>query len=102
MDFGTCNPGSDEIKDTTNGLCGPEFQATCLNFGTKTCCSPYNYWYVAQNSPAKALIYRLLTTPCTAAIPVPIAGRDASRNTVNATRAADGSTAGGLCNQHSE
>lgn len=48
-DFGTCDPKPDEIADTTNGLCGPEFLATCLNFGTKTCCSQYNFWYVSSS-----------------------------------------------------
>ncbi|ATY64953.1 chitin deacetylase [Cordyceps militaris] len=38
-DFGTCNNVPPGTSDTTNGLCGAKFSATCLNFGSKTCCS---------------------------------------------------------------
>lgn len=41
--FGECNPTSDGVSNTTNGLCGSQFRATCANFGTKTCCSQYGF-----------------------------------------------------------
>ncbi|KAL7791552.1 carbohydrate esterase family 4 protein [Trichoderma ceciliae] len=31
------------ITDTTNGLCGVHFSATCANYGNKTCCSKYGF-----------------------------------------------------------
>ncbi|KPM43681.1 hypothetical protein AK830_g2910 [Neonectria ditissima] len=43
-DFGECNPTSEGVSDTTNGLCGSAFDATCANYGTKTCCSQYGFW----------------------------------------------------------
>ncbi|KAK7427159.1 hypothetical protein QQZ08_006272 [Neonectria magnoliae] len=43
-DFGECNPTSGDVSDTTNGLCGAAFDATCANYGTKTCCSQYGFW----------------------------------------------------------
>ncbi|KAI5465418.1 hypothetical protein BGZ63DRAFT_103798 [Mariannaea sp. PMI_226] len=43
VDFGECNPKSDSVTDTTNGLCGSAFKATCANYGTKTCCSQYGF-----------------------------------------------------------
>ncbi|KAM3560334.1 hypothetical protein MY1884_003002, partial [Beauveria asiatica] len=39
VDFGTCSNVPPGISDTTNGLCGARFSATCLHFGSKTCCS---------------------------------------------------------------
>ncbi|RMJ18957.1 hypothetical protein CDV36_001353 [Fusarium kuroshium] len=42
-DFGSCKPPSGEIHDTTNGLCGSKFKATCANYGSKKCCSPYGF-----------------------------------------------------------
>ncbi|KAF7556876.1 hypothetical protein G7Z17_g1166 [Cylindrodendrum hubeiense] len=42
-DFGECNPTSEDVTDTTNGLCGAAFDATCKNYGTKTCCSQYGF-----------------------------------------------------------
>lgn len=42
--FGTCTPVSGGISDTTNGLCGTKFMATCSNYGAKTCCSQYGFW----------------------------------------------------------
>ncbi|KAF9878056.1 polysaccharide deacetylase [Colletotrichum karsti] len=41
--FGSCAPASSDISDTTNGLCGSEYNATCKNNGEKTCCSQYGY-----------------------------------------------------------
>ncbi|KAL7959283.1 carbohydrate esterase family 4 protein [Trichoderma compactum] len=46
--FGDCPHLDDDklhapIHNTTNGLCGSEHGATCLHFGTKTCCSEYGY-----------------------------------------------------------
>ncbi|WAO96946.1 Hypothetical protein NCS54_01464300 [Fusarium falciforme] len=43
-DFGECKPPTGSIQDTTNGLCGSTFKATCANYGSKTCCSQYGYW----------------------------------------------------------
>ncbi|OAA53717.1 chitin deacetylase [Cordyceps fumosorosea ARSEF 2679] len=43
VDFGTCNNVSPGISDTTNGLCGAKFAATCLNYGSKRCCSESGY-----------------------------------------------------------
>ncbi|KAJ6444658.1 polysaccharide deacetylase [Purpureocillium lavendulum] len=37
--YGTCDPSSETISNTTVGLCGPSYNATCLYFGQKTCCS---------------------------------------------------------------
>jgi peptidoglycan/xylan/chitin deacetylase (PgdA/CDA1 family) len=43
-DFGTCTPPSGGgIHDTTNGVCGSEVNASCRNYGSKTCCSQYGY-----------------------------------------------------------
>ncbi|KAH7162176.1 hypothetical protein B0J13DRAFT_490770 [Dactylonectria estremocensis] len=42
-DFGECNPTTENVMDTTNGLCGPLVDATCANYGAKTCCSQYGY-----------------------------------------------------------
>ncbi|KAH7108973.1 hypothetical protein EDB81DRAFT_954408 [Dactylonectria macrodidyma] len=42
-DFGECNPTSEDVTDTANGLCGSAFDATCANYGTKTCCSQYGF-----------------------------------------------------------
>lgn len=36
VDFGECNPTSGNITDTTDGLCGSTYKATCANYGTKT------------------------------------------------------------------
>ncbi|TQV92463.1 hypothetical protein V2A60_007152 [Cordyceps javanica] len=44
VDFGTCNNVPPGISDTTNGLCGTKFSATCLNFGSKRCCSENGFW----------------------------------------------------------
>ncbi|KAL0931506.1 polysaccharide deacetylase [Colletotrichum truncatum] len=41
--FGSCAPPSEAVTDTTNGLCGKTYNATCKNYGTKTCCSQYGY-----------------------------------------------------------
>ncbi|KAH6670338.1 hypothetical protein F5X68DRAFT_141922 [Plectosphaerella plurivora] len=41
--FGTCLPKSSGLAGTTNGLCGEVFQASCGNYGDKTCCSKYGY-----------------------------------------------------------
>ncbi|ROT38089.1 glycoside hydrolase/deacetylase [Sodiomyces alkalinus F11] len=41
--FGSCLPQSPGISDTTNGLCGEAFQASCANYGDKKCCSPHGY-----------------------------------------------------------
>ncbi|UNI21543.1 hypothetical protein JDV02_007523 [Purpureocillium takamizusanense] len=41
--YGTCDPTSDTLTNTTVGLCGPSYNATCLYYGTKTCCSKYGY-----------------------------------------------------------
>ncbi|KAH8738235.1 hypothetical protein BGZ61DRAFT_526228 [Ilyonectria robusta] len=43
VDFGECNSTSEDVTDTTNGLCGAGFHSTCSNYGTKTCCSQYGY-----------------------------------------------------------
>ncbi|KAF6833304.1 polysaccharide deacetylase [Colletotrichum plurivorum] len=37
--FGSCSPPSPGVSDTSNGLCGSQFQATCKNYGEKKCCS---------------------------------------------------------------
>jgi peptidoglycan/xylan/chitin deacetylase (PgdA/CDA1 family) len=42
-DFGACNPRDPGVQDTTNGLCGKQFMATCANFGSKTCCSAFGF-----------------------------------------------------------
>ncbi|UZP43637.1 hypothetical protein NXS19_011449 [Fusarium pseudograminearum] len=43
-DFGTCTPPSGGgVHDTTNGVCGSEVNASCRNYGSKTCCSQYGY-----------------------------------------------------------
>ncbi|KAK1847684.1 polysaccharide deacetylase [Colletotrichum chrysophilum] len=41
--FGSCSPPSSGVSDTTNGLCGSDFNATCKNNGDKTCCSQYGF-----------------------------------------------------------
>ncbi|GJN66712.1 hypothetical protein PLICBS_000731 [Purpureocillium lilacinum] len=41
--YGTCDPTSETLTNTTVGLCGPSYNATCLYYGTKTCCSKYGY-----------------------------------------------------------
>ncbi len=43
-DFGECDEVPKGVSDTTNGLCGSNFQAACANFGDKKCCSPYGFW----------------------------------------------------------
>ncbi|KAK6207644.1 polysaccharide deacetylase [Colletotrichum tabaci] len=42
--FGSCAPQVSGVSDTTNGLCGSQYKATCKNYGQKTCCSQYGYW----------------------------------------------------------
>ncbi|KAH7329528.1 hypothetical protein B0I35DRAFT_420375 [Stachybotrys elegans] len=49
IDFGTCDNRSEGVSDTTNGLCGARFDATCLNYGDRTCCSQYGF---CGNSPS--------------------------------------------------
>lgn len=44
--FGDCIAASPEPTDTTNGLCGERFNASCSNYGDKTCCSQNGYWWV--------------------------------------------------------
>ncbi|UKZ51156.1 hypothetical protein TrVGV298_004912 [Trichoderma virens] len=44
--FGDCPLLGDtkfSIQNTTNGLCGHAFEATCLHYGDKSCCSQYGY-----------------------------------------------------------
>ncbi|TDZ73470.1 Chitin deacetylase [Colletotrichum trifolii] len=42
--FGSCSPPSPGVSDSSNGLCGSQYQATCKNYGQKTCCSAAGYW----------------------------------------------------------
>ncbi|WYZ39713.1 hypothetical protein EsH8_IV_000054 [Colletotrichum jinshuiense] len=41
--FGSCSPQVSGVADSTNGLCGSQYNATCKNYGQKTCCSQYGY-----------------------------------------------------------
>ncbi|KAF4774730.1 polysaccharide deacetylase [Colletotrichum scovillei] len=41
--FGSCSPQSSTVTESSNGLCGSQWNATCKNYGTKTCCSQYGY-----------------------------------------------------------
>ncbi|KAM5351096.1 hypothetical protein ACJ41O_003819 [Fusarium nematophilum] len=42
-DFGSCKPPEGEVHDTTNGLCGHQFKASCFNYGDKKCCSGWGF-----------------------------------------------------------
>ncbi|KFA48362.1 hypothetical protein S40293_04458 [Stachybotrys chartarum IBT 40293] len=44
VDFGTCNPVLPGISNTTNGLCGIAFSASCSNYGDRNCCSQAGFW----------------------------------------------------------
>ncbi|PNH67393.1 hypothetical protein VD0001_g7828 [Verticillium dahliae] len=37
--YGTCTQLPAGLSDTTNGLCGTRFNASCKNYGNKNCCS---------------------------------------------------------------
>lgn len=44
IDFGSCDAVPGGVSDTTNGLCGVAFQASCMHYGSKTCCSAFGFW----------------------------------------------------------
>jgi hypothetical protein len=44
VDFGSCSPRPGGVGDSTNGLCGKAFSASCAKFGDKNCCSKFGFW----------------------------------------------------------
>lgn len=63
--YGTCTQLPAGLSDTTNGLCGTRFNASCKNYGNKNCCSQSGFWYALSLS-FLSLLFGLLTSERTA------------------------------------